>query len=48
MKTYDPDAILPDGEGDAPIEAWLPDDFDHYTDVGLLRSMRADGNAFDA
>lgn len=40
------DAILTEGEGDAPIEAWQPDDFDHYTDVGLLRSLHADADRF--
>jgi uncharacterized protein YhfF len=42
----DADAILSEGEGDAPIEAWQPDDFDHYTDVGLLRSLHAEPDRF--
>lgn len=39
METDYFDEILPSGEDQAPIEAWTPDDFDHFTDVGLLRSM---------
>ena len=38
------DAILLAGEPDA-LEAWKPEEFDHFTDLGLLRR---DGGAFDA
>ena len=31
------DAILAAGEPEATLEAWEPEDFDHYTDLGLLR-----------
>jgi hypothetical protein len=30
------DAILSAGEAE-PLEAWTPEDFDHFTDIGLLR-----------
>ena len=26
------------GEPDAPLEAWTPEEFDHFTDLGLLRT----------
>ena len=29
-------AILPSGEADEPLEAWEPDDFDHFTHLGLV------------
>jgi len=32
-----PGAILPPGETDAALEAWEPEDFDHFTDFGLVR-----------
>jgi hypothetical protein len=31
------DAILAPGEAETPLEAWTPEDFDHFTDLGLLR-----------
>ena len=31
------DAILAPGEAEIPLEAWTPEDFDHFTDLGLLR-----------
>jgi hypothetical protein len=34
------DAILAAGD-DAPRDAWEPEDFDHFTDVGLLRALDA-------
>jgi hypothetical protein len=30
-------AILPAGEADEPLESWEADDFDHFTDLGLVR-----------
>jgi hypothetical protein len=27
--------ILSSGEADEPLEAWEPDDFGHFTDLGL-------------
>jgi len=36
---YQPSAILSPGEPDEqPLEAWTPEEFDHFTDLGLLRS----------
>jgi hypothetical protein len=33
-------AILPAGEAaDEPLEAWTPQEFDHFTDLGLVRSF---------
>ena len=29
--------ILLAGEADAPLEAWTPEEFDHFTDLGLVR-----------
>ena len=41
--TYEGSAILPSGEaGQEPehgLEAWTPEEFDHFTDLGLLRSV---------
>ena len=31
-------ATLSAGEPDAPLEAWTPEEFDHFTDLGLLRT----------
>ena len=31
------DAILPAGEAETPLEARTPEDFDHFTDLGLVR-----------
>ena len=31
------DAILAAGEAETQLEAWEPEDFDHFTDLGLLR-----------
>ena len=31
------DAILLPGEAETQFEAWTPEDFDHFTDLGLLR-----------
>ena len=36
---YEANAILPAGEPDEPLEAWTPEEFDHFTDLGLLRSV---------
>jgi hypothetical protein len=31
-------AILPAGEAaDEPLETWTPEEFDHFTDLGLVR-----------
>ena len=36
---FDAGAILSTGEPDEPpLEAWTPEEFDHFTDLGLLRS----------
>jgi hypothetical protein len=35
-------AILSAGQGDEPLEAWEPDDFDHFTDLGLARAPDVD------
>jgi hypothetical protein len=33
-------AILPPREtADEPLEAWTPEEFDHFTDLGLVRSF---------
>jgi hypothetical protein len=32
-------AILLPGEADEPLEAWTPQEFDHFTDLGLLREL---------
>jgi len=33
-------AILPAREpADEPLEAWTPEEFDHFTDLGLVRSF---------
>jgi hypothetical protein len=37
--------ILLQGEADEPLESWTPEEFDHFTDLGLLRR---DSGAFDA
>lgn len=39
METTDDEAsaILSSGEPE-PLEAWAPEEFDHFTDLGLLRS----------
>lgn len=31
------DAILAAGDPEIELEAWEPEDFDHFTDLGLLR-----------
>lgn len=31
------DAILAAGDPETQLEAWEPEDFDHFTDLGLLR-----------
>jgi hypothetical protein len=31
------DAILSVREPEEPLEAWAPEEFDHFTDLGLLR-----------
>jgi hypothetical protein len=40
---YEASAILPAGDPDRDdeqrLEAWTPDEFDHFTDLGLLRSV---------
>ena len=36
------DAILAAGEAETPLEAWTPEDFDHFTDLGLLRPELCD------
>ena len=38
-RTLAADAILSEEDLDS-FEAWTPDDFDHFTDVGLLAPMR--------
>jgi hypothetical protein len=35
-------AILPSGEADELLEAWEPDDFGHFTDLGLVRVLDDD------
>ncbi len=35
-------ATLSAGEPDAPLEAWTPEEFDHFTDLGLLRTAVLD------
>lgn len=40
---HGPGEILLQGEADEPLESWTPDEFDHFTDLGLLRR-----DAFDA
>jgi hypothetical protein len=41
--TYQASAILPSGEADQEpeqgLDAWTPEEFDHFTDLGLLRSV---------
>ena len=34
---HDADAILSPGEAAEDFEAWTPEEFDHFTDLGLLR-----------
>ena len=41
-------AILSLGEGDDTLEAWTPDEFDHFTGLGLLRhGLAATDERFD-
>lgn len=35
------DAILAPGDADEPLETWEPEDFDHFTDLSLLRAVDA-------
>jgi hypothetical protein len=41
--THEASAILASGETDQEpeqrLEAWTPEEFDHFTDLGLLRSI---------
>lgn len=32
-----PPVPYPAGEADEPLESWEADDFDHFTDLGLVR-----------
>jgi len=32
-------AILSPGDPAQPLEAWTPEEFDHFTDLGLLRQL---------
>ena len=36
---FEASAILSPGEQDEPLEAWAPEEFDHFTDLGLLRGI---------
>jgi hypothetical protein len=38
---FEPSAILSPGEPDE-LEVWAPEEFDHFTDLGLLRSLESD------
>lgn len=38
---FDASAILLPGEPDE-LEVWAPEEFDHFTDLGLLRSLESD------
>jgi hypothetical protein len=40
-------AILSPGEADEQLEAWTPDEFDHFTDLGLLRDLPRDNGRYD-
>ena len=31
--------VMPVDEADVYLEAWTPGDFDHFTDLGLLRAL---------
>jgi hypothetical protein len=37
MASMEPQDLMPMTEADEPLEAWTPDEFDHFTDFGLLR-----------
>ena len=38
---FEASAILLPGEPDE-LDVWAPEEFDHFTDLGLLRSLESD------
>ena len=44
---FEAGAILPPGASDEPLEAWAPEEFDHFTDLGLLRSIATLGRSHE-
>ena len=45
LEELDPAVELPafTQEPEADFEAWTPEDFDHFTDLGLLRTVNVAG-----